>query len=327
MVDLVSVAYRMDLELSSWVGTLMHTARPLLDRGLGLMAWSCRVSADGHTFTSPIARTEGITDAVIAACVENSNSLSGGEVAAAHTNQLALDTASRSMESFFGAPFEEWPKFDAARAVGLADCLAAKGFDPAGFGFMLAAPLPVVERVPVGDERGWAKVMAHVVAGARLRAGLPLPEDGEAVLDPAGRVVHAEGEARSRSARGALRHATMEIDRARSVRTDPERALSIWKGLVAGRWSLVDRFDSDGRRYVIARRNDPEVDGPTALTARERQVLAYAAQGHSNDHIAYALGLSPSTISTHLSRAMRRLGIRQIADLAALFAPPREPAS
>src|SRR5690606_6591183 len=94
--------------------------------------------------------------------------------------------------------------------------------------------------------------------------------------------------------------------------------------LVAGRWSLVDRFESDGRRFFIARRNDPAVGGPSELTKRERQVVGYAAQGHTNDHIAYTLGLAPSTVSTHLRRAMRRLGVRTPADLAALFAPPAE---
>ena len=90
-----------------------------------------------------------------------------------------------------------------------------------------------------------------------------------------------------------------------------------WEGC----WSLVDRFESDGRRYRIARPNDPAVEGPPQLTERER-LLGYAAMGHTNQHIAYALGLAPSTVSTHLRRAMRHLGVKRRADLAALRVPP-----
>ena len=44
--------------------------------------------------------------------------------------------------------------------------------------------------------------------------------------------------------------------------------------LLEGRWSLVDRFDSDGRRFIVAYRNPPGVLNPRRLTAREREVAA-----------------------------------------------------
>ncbi|HJL18467.1 MAG TPA: helix-turn-helix transcriptional regulator [Sandaracinaceae bacterium LLY-WYZ-13_1] len=325
VLEVVSAAYRLDLETSSWLDELVRAARPTLDRGRGLMSWSFRVSASGtHVFTSRIAATEDVTEAVIRSCTKNNDSLSQDEVAHAHANPRTLDTASCAVDSLFGeGAFERWPKFDDARALGHADCLVAKGCDPAGIGVMFAAPLPRVERVPRGDDRRWARVIAHVIAGLRLRAaGTPLG-DGDAVLAPSGEVVHAEGQARGTSARDALRAAAVRIDRARGSfgRADPDGALEQWRALVAGRWSLVDRFDSDGRRFLVARRNDPEVVGPTDLSARERQVLAYAAQGHPNKYIAYVLGLAPSTVSTHLRRAMRRLGARTRGDLAAILAP------
>lgn len=86
-----------------------------------------------------------------------------------------------------------------------------------------------------------------------------------------------------------------------------------------GRGSLVDRFESDGRRYVIARKNDPAVRGPGSISVRERQVLAYVALGYSNDAIAYALGIASSTVSTHLTNARRRLGLRDRVAIAQLF--------
>jgi DNA-binding NarL/FixJ family response regulator len=145
-------------------------------------------------------------------------------------------------------------------------------------------------------------------------------ETSEAVLQPDGQVVHAEGRATSSSARDVLRAAVRHIDRVRcrNGESDPDAALEAWKGLVRGRWSLVDRFDHDGRRFLVARPNDPRLPAPTKLSMRERQVAAYVALGRSNRAIAYTLGISVSTVATHLRRAMHALGAKRRADLAAL---------
>jgi DNA-binding NarL/FixJ family response regulator len=81
----------------------------------------------------------------------------------------------------------------------------------------------------------------------------------------------------------------------------------VWRGLVAGRWSLVEQVDTDGRRYLIAHRNDPTTPDLRALTSRERQVVGYADLGHSNKLIAYELGLSPSTVGVQLKRGRAKL--------------------
>jgi DNA-binding NarL/FixJ family response regulator len=51
------------------------------------------------------------------------------------------------------------------------------------------------------------------------------------------------------------------------------------------------------------------------LTAREREVVALVAHGLSNDEIADALVLSPTTAKTHVSRAMLKLAARDRAQL------------
>lgn len=154
---------------------------------------------------------------------------------------------------------------------------------------------------------------------------MPAPGDGDAVLEPAGKVAHAEGDAKAASAREALARAAVAVDRARGKlrRQDNDEAIELWRGLVAGRWSLVERFESDGRRYLIARPNDPKVDLLPMLTERERQVLMFRAFGHSQKLIAYELGLSVSAVSRSLARAMKKLGLRSPADLMAMLAPPR----
>jgi DNA-binding NarL/FixJ family response regulator len=55
--------------------------------------------------------------------------------------------------------------------------------------------------------------------------------------------------------------------------------------------------------------------GPSELSDRERQVLALVARGLNNPEIADALGLSPLTAKTHVSRIMGKLGARDRAQL------------
>jgi len=126
---------------------------------------------------------------------------------------------------------------------------------------------------------------------------------------PDGRLEHAEEAAQADPCRAALRRAVLALDRARGPlrRRDPERAMALWQAMVAGRWSLLDHFDSDGRRFVVAHRNDAGVPDMRGLSWRERQVAAHAALGHSNKVIAYELGLSASSVSEHLASARAKL--------------------
>ncbi len=49
---------------------------------------------------------------------------------------------------------------------------------------------------------------------------------------------------------------------------------------------------------------------PGYITARHRQVLALAANGHSNRSIGTRLGLKESSIKTHIKRALHTLDAR-----------------
>jgi DNA-binding CsgD family transcriptional regulator len=69
-----------------------------------------------------------------------------------------------------------------------------------------------------------------------------------------------------------------------------------------------------------ARPRTTALGGVDALTASERRVAAYAAEGQSNRDIAQALFVTPKTVEVHLSNAYRKLGIRSRRDLAGAFA-------
>jgi DNA-binding NarL/FixJ family response regulator len=129
--------------------------------------------------------------------------------------------------------------------------------------------------------------------------------------------------AASKSARELLRTAVRKADKARSAggRLNADEALKAWEALIRGRWSLVDHFDSDQRRFVVAVRNDLRSLDPRGLSLRERQVVEYAGQGRSAKEIGYLLGAPAASVENSLRRAQAKLGLRSRVELTAFFAP------
>lgn len=117
---------------------------------------------------------------------------------------------------------------------------------------------------------------------------------------------------RTPSATGRARPFAAE---ARAAERDPGRpelpheALAVWQGLVRGRWSLVEQFDADGRRFLIAHENPEDVRDPRGLSEKEVRVVGLAVRGYSDKLIGYHLGVPEGTVSSHLTHALRKLGI------------------
>lgn len=129
--------------------------------------------------------------------------------------------------------------------------------------------------------------------------------------------MHNASNAGAAVARETLRVAVRLRESARTKRTreDGERALEMWQGLVAGRWSLVDRWESDGKRFIVAVENQPENLDPRALRPREGAAARLAAEGAAPKDIAYALGISPSNARALLAHALAKLGLASRAEL------------
>jgi DNA-binding CsgD family transcriptional regulator len=200
----------------------------------------------------------------------------------------------------------------------LPEVLAVLGGNPSGTGALLVTWVPPKVRIPPAEMATWTRIAAHLAAGHRLVRARAAPT--EAVLDPCGRLQHLEP-GLDAGDRAALSEATRVIDHARGTlrRTDAARAVALWQGLVAGRWTLVDQFDHDGRRFVLAKKNAPDVLCWEALSERENQVLAYAAHGRSPKMVAYLLGISPTAVSAHLANAAEKVGARSRIELVAAY--------
>jgi DNA-binding CsgD family transcriptional regulator len=216
------------------------------------------------------------------------------------------------------APVELW--LESCRLpVALADAAAVLLPGPEAKPILLTMACARPRRFPEAEQALWHRIAIHLSAGCRLagRTADVDAEDVEAILTADGQVAHASGPGTTTPGRELLRQATKDIDRARSRggRSDPIAALDLWQGLFAGRWSLVEHFDSDGRRFMLARRNDPGIPDPAVLTRRQRQVVFYVSLGLSNKETAYALGLAENTISAHLAAGLARLGIKSRAEL------------
>ena len=87
---------------------------------------------------------------------------------------------------------------------------------------------------------------------------------------------------------------------------------------------VVARGDSLLAPSVTRRLIERYVRRPTAppeladLTVREREVMLLVARGHSNAEIAGTLFLSEATVKTHVTRILRKLGLRDRVQVVVL---------
>jgi DNA-binding CsgD family transcriptional regulator len=168
----------------------------------------------------------------------------------------------------------------------------------------------------------FSRLATHVSTAYRLQRRLAggardVSVGIEAVLTPTGRVDHAEAGAKSIQARRDLMLAVRQRERARdrAKRDSTDHTVRSLKGLVDARWTLVDQYESDGKRYVLARENALQPLGPPQLSQREQEVVALAALGRTNKLIAYELGLAFSTVRVLMARASMKLGTTTRSEL------------
>jgi DNA-binding NarL/FixJ family response regulator len=210
----------------------------------------------------------------------------------------------------------------------VADVLRIVAHSGTGRGLGLTLVLDTVRNSTQTERRRWTRCAAHIGAGLRLRAmaGQLASLDGkpiEAIFDGGGKLYHVREAAAGKNARELLRTAVRKADKARSAggRLNADEALKAWEALIRGRWSLVDHFDSDQRRFVVAVRNDLRSLDPRGLSLRERLVVEYAGQGRSAKEIGYLLGAPAASVENSLRRAQAKLGLRSRVELTAFFAP------
>ena len=222
-----------------------------------------------------------------------------------------------SAASGLGAALSSVPGWRTCWREPIVDALGLVGRDAHGDGFCACVGLTTTHALTQKEARLLTKLATHVGASERLRRRTVHVDHADAVLSAHGKVLHLATGAQHE--RATLDEGRKRRELAKKTKHDAERALEIWQGLVAGTWSLVDHFDTDGKRLVLAMKNAPEVSPRADLTALERRVSSLATMGHRDKEIAYMLGVTLPSVGAALHRARNKLGVGSRAALAATW--------
>lgn len=193
--------------------------------------------------------------------------------------------------------------------MGTKDLLGMLGYPIPGYIFVMSIGVGSDHEVTSGTRAALQRIRIHVESGLRLRL-LP-PEQAVAVLSTEGKVLHLEEDLKERAKAEQLVHQAKTISRVRTRRErSKDDALQVWTALVEGRWSVVERADTDGKRMYFAYENAPQARAYRALTPSEATVLDQSIQGLPGKYVAYSTGLPSSRISEQLLSAANKLGFR-----------------
>lgn len=320
-IALLEASYDLDADDAAWSDRVLACAAPLFERSEWPGLVLARVSPS--TFHVEHISARGGPELLAHAVALNENA-PPEVVDVIYRGGATIGSLSRLLFSRHPALREQ---FVAGAGGAITDVMGVSGHTGTGWVATFSAPMTEAADPTPSERRRWPLAAAHVAAGLRLRRALSrlAARAGpvEAVLGPDGKIEHLEPRAEASEARASLRAAVRRIERARSAagRRDPEAAMAAWLGLVCGRWSLVDRFEEGGRRFLVAVKNDPVHADPRGLTQRQRQVAEFVGLGRSNKEIAYVLGLASSTVSEAVGAACRKLGLGSRVELATFFSP------
>jgi DNA-binding CsgD family transcriptional regulator len=301
----VEAIYADDIEHDGWLANVARALRALLDTEVSLFGsyrWD-RAASIAKFATPPTSNVPAL----------------------AHIYpelQRPYD-GERYRRVFCGPPVQTMAEaFEGDRAIvrhlgdlGFPDhALALSALDADDEGCIVALPMRVPVELTGAERTLLGYLTAHLTAAHRARRHRGA---SEAIFSPGGKVAHAELAAQK--SLDELREMVRLSERARWKSASAAEALAAWTAIVQGRWSLVETFDSDGRRHIAARENEPRpraAFAAPALTPAQLSALTLLGRGYAQKAIAYELGLSTARVSRLLGAARRALGIETRAELA-----------
>ncbi|MBX3203564.1 MAG: helix-turn-helix transcriptional regulator [Labilithrix sp.] len=322
-IEIVEAAYRLDGTEAEWLDAVLASARPDLDTGCGVYAFTGDESLP-NLEASPAFVQQGL-DAAFSERVLDVNRQAPRDV---YDLLRPRPVTCGGLEQTLGADSPILKSFRAlVKPTGVTDGFSLFARDAESGSVSVSAPSRSFVTLAPRVRGIWRRVGLHMASALRLRRKLAAhATERDALLDPSGKLHDASTPvAGDRLARATLVRAVAAMEQARSeaVRSSPERALALWQGLVAGEWSLVDQWETGGRRYLAAYRNRPEVRDPRALTPTECATLRYLAIGATNKEIEFALGLSAGTVTSAVTKVLKKLRVKRRVELAVLSDPSR----
>jgi DNA-binding CsgD family transcriptional regulator len=321
LVEFLEAVYALELDDETWLRMLGATSRDVWGRPAAFNAYLYDAS-DLAAFRPMRVVMQDVSEELATA---------GNELLAFQTPPLVARLYRRFVAGTLRREAPEMlPGFVKTEPLGMADTLSIVGCDPNGLGCAVSIIMAVAHELKPAELSIYRRMAFHLGAAFRARqrlrlaarnnASVDLSAGAEAVIDTSGKILHAEGPAKTRAAGESLKGALRAFDQARSreANRDPITGMERHRPLVDARWTLVDAYEKNGSRYVVARENEAEVSGLATLSARERQVAAFLALGRTTKEIAYSLGISDSTTRVLLSRATTKLRVRSRQELVDL---------
>ncbi|MCH2109652.1 MAG: helix-turn-helix transcriptional regulator [Polyangiaceae bacterium] len=342
LISFIEDSYDIYRSEEEWLQSLCHDAIEIYspDWMRGAIGYHVNFSEGGRTWLSSIVGAGDCPERVIQglhkfnewdAAVHGGRGSLGDKAAYWSLKKLYSVGQRLSLETFFLSE-TKFPTTVLTMGMGGAKdmlCFRAPHLDGSGY---LTIGLPFKSRPSAAARNNLTNQMlsAHVQSAARLRNRLRLqqgqqaasalstsnsefpPAEGAVIDARSGRIVHADGAAQSSAMQEEIRYRVRQVDAARSQSSGRGvEAVKAWKGLLSGQWSVVDRHDSAGRRYIVLHKNREKVSDPRGLTEDEARVVAYAARGLANKMIAYQLGVSESAVTTQLRSAFVKLKVQK----------------
>jgi predicted Ser/Thr protein kinase len=312
VIDVIDASYQMEGDDQVWLQQVGRAAYAAMGANLGVFGYLYKVGENGKLALEATSVSDDSLK-TMSAGLYLASQVFPSEWVREIFGRVHCVTASHFGGSETEAMVLQWVR---KLLPNYADILNVTAIDPSKKGVGIAIPLSQTTKLSNAMETTWHRVATHIAAGYRLRRRLAVaeslrPEAADAILSPAGKIEHLGASAKPTIAQEALQQAVRAIDRSRSSlrRSDPDGVVAQRRGLVAARWTLVDREESDGKRFLLAHRNAPEIyDGAKSLTADERQAVGYSALGHGHDLIAYEMGVDASVVADLLRQAARKLG-------------------
>jgi DNA-binding CsgD family transcriptional regulator len=326
-IDFLEACYRLEPDTRDWAGRLCDIAQGFFPQDLGIALFAYEVLPGWTVAARWTVMTERGQDVT-------SRGLCGTDFLPSVSPRACRRGAIRGVYDFpsprvvvvseFPAPMRALTRAalpEAGRdAIGLLATLTARR------GVILGSLAPDTLRLSAGKRHHLTRLCEHLAAGQAVRAlsgsrGRGPQARAAAVFSSEGRLLEGDEAANGPDTRPRLIDAVKRLDRARSRRrkSSPEEALDLWRAFVAGSYALVESFDRDGRRLILAVRVCSDA---RALTPRETAVVRLATRGLANKQIAGQLGVATSTVSVQLSGALTKLGCRNRADLMARASAP-----
>ncbi|HEX2872658.1 MAG TPA: LuxR C-terminal-related transcriptional regulator [Polyangiaceae bacterium] len=170
----------------------------------------------------------------------------------------------------------------------------------------MGVPSPTTIKLSSRDRWLLTQVTLHLETALRLRTQ---PQTEVARLSPTGALLDVSDPSLSTQGVDGVRRHVARVERGRTRQERKElAAVDAWTALVSGRWVLVERAERGlARHYAIFEAGRGHA--LRALREQEARAVELSARGLAGKCTAYALGVTPGTVSKLLASAALKLGL------------------